>query len=250
MNGKVNSPFPKRLMDFYCLLESYDRKTFQLIAGNLHGPSLRNVLKHSKKSKNLSTEKAVVDRKKEDAIKILMNHIVHLQPNKDEVVAFSAAIDASKVARVLQINHGFNAVVGGAQPKHFIVGALDEDDTQDGDAHARMAEKLKAILNDKSIALADEVKVLVISFQKSGHKSPYYILLARPQTNNESSRYNEDCAEICLEAAKQLTDSGRKVFFLCCANDGVSCDKDFVVKTIISFMIGAIPYLATTDINQ
>ena len=47
-------------------------------------------------------------------------------------------------------------------------------------------------------ALADEVKVLVISFQTSGHKSPYYILLASPQTNNESSRYNEDCAEICL----------------------------------------------------
>jgi len=95
---------------------------------------------------------------------------------------------------------------------------------------------------------------VVICFQETlPGKSPYLILALRPQTINDVSTSNEDVCDVCNKVAKDLSKIWifeNIVEFLGGANYGVSCDKDYVYKTILLFLHGEKGYLAATDVNH
>ena len=167
-------------------------------------------------------------------------------------MSFSSSIDAVKVAQALQIDLRYNAVLGGAYPKHFINDIIHDGNTNNEDYCNKdnILLKMKQVLLDETIKKAEEIKVAVVSFQNVRNNSPFLIIASRPQTTNENSPFNEDTANILEECAKQGSTHNRKVQYLGNANDGVSCDKEFVVNKLKAFLSGIVNHVATTDINH
>ena len=249
-SGYTTSAIPERLMDFFCLIHMYDPKTAQLISANFLGPSGRSMINHLKKTVTPASQVQFITRTRECLKKTMQHRINSLFPDKGTRVAFSAAIDAVKVAKLRQIDFRYNAILGGAfKPidntlfggwgNHFISGAMDSGQT------------LKDKLQDESIIMADELKVIVVTFQSTNNQSPYLILAGRPQTTNENSLFNEICCEVLQEVAVEMSkERDSHVVFTGNSNDGVSCDKDFVVKTLSGFLRGEHPYSASSDIKH
>eukprot|EP00978_Attheya_sp_CCMP212_P020410 scaffold58340_cov41-Attheya_sp.AAC.1 len=95
-------------------------------------------------------------------------------------LAFTLAIDGTKVAQTKQISQKYKAIIGGSHPNHFIT------------------------LDSLSDELAAEVKVDVIAVVMSCQRvpigcSPYYVICGRPQTINEQS----DFEDMVMKAAAQ-----------------------------------------------
>ena len=84
----------------------------------------------------------------------------------------------------MSTTHG--VLVGGAYPNHYI--SLDGQDK----------EKIVTLLEEyhagkHATALADEVKVCVLTYQCVARgMSPYLVLVGRPQTNNKSTKFGSD----------------------------------------------------------
>ena len=76
-------------------------------------------------------------------------------------------------------------LVGGAYPNHYIsLEGLDKETI------ATLLEEYNA---GKHALLAEEVKVCVLNFQcVAPGMSPLLVLIGRPQTNNESSKFGSD----------------------------------------------------------
>ena len=244
-SGKKNTHIPNQLMDFYCLCMSFDRRATQVLSGNLMGPSVRAMLQHVKTHADIATTKCLIVRDAHCIKEIIKKRIKSLFPKKGQRIAYSAAIDAAKVAKLLQIDYKYRAIIGGIESHKFVRGVINDDGDESMDL-----QNLKQLLQDDSIQRADEIKVLVIAFQDTGTNNPYLITAARPQTNNEVSLFNETCSDLCESVAKEMRMEGFNTDFLGTANDGVSCDKDFVVKTLSSFLRGDKSYVGTTDINH
>jgi hypothetical protein len=238
------SSIPPRLMDFFCLISNIDRKAAEIVSAQLDGPSVRGMIVHKKRTAGFAERKHIVSRDKNDW-KQVMKDYVDKTYKKNENFSFSVAIDASKVAKALQIDFRYNAVLGGAVDNHFIAEVINDSN------HSEEAlKKLKTVLHDDSIKKADEIKVAVVVFQNTGFKSPYLILASQPQTTNEVSSFSDDICSTLSEFAREQSTSERVVHFLNSANDAVSCDKAHVVQNIKDFLHGSINYLGTTDINH
>ena len=149
---------------------------------------------------------------------------------------FSIAIDATKVPQLLQFSRKYCAILGGAAPDHFVEVPPNVS-----------KEELIALLDPKGKTLASEVKVAVATFQCVPKGTcPYIILAGRPQKKNENSSFNDDCLQACLEYAKD----NNHVLFLNSANDGVSCDSEFVRSAITDFLSGAIDHPAHQKVRS
>lgn len=251
LSGHRNCPIPTRLLDFFCLLYSYDRKTASIFSSNFCGPNLRTIVRKAKHDSSIASCENFLMRDTRSIKRIITEHIIRLFPAKPSAgnirVAFSVAIDATKVAKLLQICLKHNAVLGGAYPHHFINTIVSDDENDD---QGSIVEKLKQILQDTSIVKADEVKVAVLTFQNSGNQSPYLILAGKAQTTNEASEFNNDIYRACAEAAKELTDkrSGYLVNFISASNDAVMSDWSTVVGTLVNTLRGKNDFFAMTDI--
>ena len=94
-----------------------------------------------------------------------------------------SSIDATKFAKSLVVSSGFQAIIGGEYPKHFI------------DIKGKSKYQVKKILDGKDddmckIDLASEIKVALLTFQSTPSGVPISELLAaRPQSNNESNDF-------------------------------------------------------------
>ena len=78
-----------------------------------------------------------------------------------------------------------HAIVGGAHPSHFIDVS---DKTKD-----EVIEMLENCIHGKHGAMAAEVKVAVLTFQRSPPgMCPYFVLAGHPQTVNETSGYGAE----------------------------------------------------------
>ena len=71
-------------------------------------------------------------------------------------LAFTLAIDGTKVAPAKQISQKYKAIIGGSHPNHFI--------TLDGLSDKEV--KKKVLSTSDSFQLAAEVKIVVISCQR------------------------------------------------------------------------------------
>ena len=117
-------------------------------------------------------------------------------------------------------------------------------------------------MRGKNIKIANKIKVAIIVLQDIGVDiCPFLAFLARPQTTNEKSDFNERCCNICCKLVHNLkiptshsaiapaTSSGTAsgsasgtasgsasatyCHFLGCCNDGVTSDSTFVKKVYV-----------------
>ena len=130
-------------------------------------------------------------------IEVLLTHFerIHAKSHDDKMlIAFLVGIDATIVVQAYQYFKEAHAIVGGAYPAHFIDVS---DKTKD-----EVIEMLDNCIHRKHGAMAAEVKVAVLTFQRSPPgMCPYFVLAGRPQTVNETSGYGAEIIEVCKEAA-------------------------------------------------
>ena len=138
---------------------------------------------------------------------------------------FWIAIDATKVAKHLDVNTAYGVVCGEAAPNH-----------------ARSVD----VLNNDSIppdeAMAAELKCAVVTVQDHPHNvSPFKIIAARPQlTNPRCDSFNNDCI-------KGVQANG--VLFSV-AFDGLSAEGYTIRNTMLNFLEGKTKTVAMVDPNH
>ena len=96
---------------------------------------------------------------------------------------FSLAIDATKVAQVLEVSHAHGAIIGGEYTQHMI--------PIDGMDKIKVQELLDGKLEEYGkVYIASKVKVTVLSFQDtpSGVLTMEFVT-GKPQSNNESNDF-------------------------------------------------------------
>ncbi len=127
----------------------------------------------------------------------------------------------------------------GAYPKHNI----RTQDLSSSQIDSIVKQKVDSPI---SIILADELKVVVQSFQGCPPGvSPVEIVGARPQTSNETSSFTNEAIEAAIEAATEFTFS--QTFFTNFAVDSVSAESYDVMKSICQFLDGKQKHLGTID---
>ena len=87
---------------------------------------------------------------------IIEHHIMKLAKKR---VVYSIAIDATKVAKLLQICTKYNTVLSGIYLHHFKIASDNGNDN--------LLKKLKSILQNSNIMKADKIKFTVITFQNT-----------------------------------------------------------------------------------
>lgn len=194
--NNAHASIPSRLMDFFCLVSNIDRKTGEVASAQFDGPSVHRRIIHKKKTARFAERKHVVCRDKNDWIQEMKDY-VDKTCQKNENFSFSVAIDASKVAKALQIDFHYNAILGGSVDEYFIAEIInDAGRSEEG------LNKLKTVLHDDSIKKADEIKVAVVAFQNTCFKSLCLVLASQLQTTNEVSSFSDNICSILSEFAK------------------------------------------------
>eukprot|EP00957_Ditylum_brightwellii_P176951 13478677-Ditylum_brightwellii.AAC.1 len=94
---------------------------------------------------------------------------------------FGLVIDATKVSFVVEVSSGHNSIFGAEHPNQMI------------DIDGLSKESVRKILDGESkdygeLSAAMEIKVVVMTFQSNPDGAPpTEIIVARPQSNNESN---------------------------------------------------------------
>jgi len=142
----------EKLVNFYRFLRTYDKQASQVVSVNLNSPSDRWLRRLDDKDHQ---DCFLYARGKMGKANLLRNH------NDKCSVAFSLAIDATKVPTLLEASTGFPVITGGEHSTHLI------------DISKKAKAEIDDILNggDKTfrkIKCATEVKMTVMSFQTAG----------------------------------------------------------------------------------
>ena len=168
-------------MNFYLGLSATSVKTFELVSANLKGPCLRHIQKVAAKRRSPPFINLDFDAMK-SAIASHFTKIRSKAGNNNMRISFSCGVDATALVQVYQISTTHGAIVGGAYPNHFI--SL-EDKTKN--ETVKLLKECQEGLHGK---LASEIKVAVLCFQNTPpDMSPYFVLVGRPQTTNESNTF-------------------------------------------------------------
>jgi hypothetical protein len=228
------------VLNFYRFLNTYDKKATQVLSANLGGPSERylKILNASERDSCIlcngkDTTTTDLGKRIDAAIKRRSN-------NEGNRVTFAISIDATKVAKVLEVSSGFQAIIGGEYPKHFI------------DIKGKSKEQVTKVLDGTDdimckIAEATEIKVALLTFQSSPPGVPISELVAaRPQSNNES---NDFIKEIELEASASVS-RHKQARFSNISVDGVSCESKHVWRMICTFLSCLANHTGATDTNH
>ena len=126
-------------------------------------------------------------------------------------------MDATKVPTVLEALLGYQAIVGGVFPNHFI------------GIRGKKKDEVKAILDGKDkkygkIEEATEVKITVVTFQNTPPGvSPTEIIASRPQSNKDANTFIK-----YMEASASAAANEGRARFSNLTVDGVSCESKHV----------------------
>ena len=109
----------EKVLNFYRFLNTHDKKATEVLSANLGGPSDRYlkilnscerdecILDSGKDTTNLAKRiDAAIERRSKN--------------NGGGTVSFGISIDATKVSKSLEVSSGFQSIIGGEYPKHFI----------------------------------------------------------------------------------------------------------------------------------
>jgi hypothetical protein len=154
ITGKKNPRIEPKVMNFIHYIDTISPKAAEIVSANLPGgPSKRWMQKLNKRERKAclleSSVREMSDRMKEGIKKRCISGCD---------VSFSLSIDATKVPSELEISTTYAAIMGGAHPNHYI---------STRDMTSMQIESLLKQWNTSptSIKLADEIKVVIMSFQ-------------------------------------------------------------------------------------
>ena len=135
MAGKTRAPPGNKIINFYCALAQRYPATVRLVLVNINGLVWNNIQRISK-IMNTAKGSPIIARSNKEAIIFFFNeHKCHFK--KDEKVAATVSIDATKHYEVLIANKLYQHFVGGAHPNHYI------PFLEDGPDGANKREKLE-----------------------------------------------------------------------------------------------------------
>jgi hypothetical protein len=145
-----NAKTEEEAVNFYRYMRTYDPKSSEVLATLLGGPGARWCKKLNARERDC----CILDSGK-DGEKVVERMIAAIKRRSNgdgKMPSFSLAIDATKVASVLEASSGYQAILGGAHPSHLI------------DIKNKTKYEVRDILDGKSknhgkIELATEIKV-------------------------------------------------------------------------------------------
>ena len=160
--------------------------------------------------------------------------------DSDHHPAFTLAIDATKVAKLLEVSSFHKGVIGGAHPNQNIdISNLSKDNVD---------AILQGTFGSTEICEATEIKVAIMSFQSTAPGMPPSIVVAaRPQSNNECSDFVQGMEQAAITTA---TSAMRKCSFAGFTVDGVSSESNDVRRSICDFLSCKIDHVGSTDTNH
>ena len=153
MSGELNPVYSPNVFNFYLALSATSRKSFEFVSGNLLGPAIRQIQRrrenHMGRNPFISYDLPIVEAKMRALLVRLSDSLGGGR------LAFSLAIDGTKVPQTKQISQKYKTIIGGSHPNHFITldGLSDEE------------VKVKLLNRSDSSHLAAEVRVVVMSCQ-------------------------------------------------------------------------------------
>jgi len=177
ITGKKNPRIEPKVMNFICYIDTISPNAAEIVSANLPGgPSKHWMQKLNKRERTAYLLDSSV-RDMSDGMK----RGIHKHCISGCNVSFSLSIDATKVPSELENSTTYAAIMRGAHPNHYI-------STRD-----MTSMKIESLLKQwnaspTSITLADEIKVVIMSFQNfplachplkslvSDHKHPMKLL--------------------------------------------------------------------------
>ena len=94
---------------------------------------------------------------------------------------------------------------------------------------------MEECVDRKHVLQVDEVNVAVITMQVVPQGlSPYFTLIGRPQTINDRNTLGEFVVKYCMEEANSVGKSVLRNH----STDGVSCETEWNLTTIINYLEG------------
>ena len=217
-----NASTNEKVVNFVRFIDMISPKAAQAVSANIDGISKRYL-----KSLNArNCKEAIIDSGEDNQnVHVRMKEaILRRKSDSSNKVAFPIAVDATKVAKILEVSQPMKGIVDGAYPQHIV------------DISGKSKEEVKAMLNGTKInnkesddppliiELADEIKVAVMTFQDSpSGVAPTEVVAARPQSNNESNDFIKFMESAALAAANAAEVSPMSFKNIAC--DGVSCES-------------------------
>ena len=119
--------------DLLMTIECSSPNAALLVSNNLFSPARQNTKKHAKKvnEKETATSSLLRNRTVNDAADMIVRKHKD-QFDKEDKVAFSVSIDATKIVPMVQLNTRHKAIVGGATPNDVIDIPNEVVDADDG----------------------------------------------------------------------------------------------------------------------
>ena len=109
----------EKVINFYRFLNTHNKKATEVLSANLGGPSesyLKILNDRERDECILDSGKDTTDLAKRIDVAIERRSM----NNGGGTVSFGISIDATKVSKSLEVSSGFQSIIGGEYPKHFI----------------------------------------------------------------------------------------------------------------------------------
>lgn len=236
--GRGNAKKEEKVVNFIRLLATHSPAAAEVASANLGGPSKRWMQELNARERS----ECIYASEYEDIVARVSTEIRQRaidpsssssSPSRPSLpVSFTVAIDATKLAQVIELSAAYKAIMGSVYPNHCI------------SISGKTKEDIESLM--KGLEMASEVKAAIISFQNCPKGVvPMVVIAARPQSNNETSSFTRLIETACTAAA---TASGGR--FLGFAVDGVSLESMDVRRSNCDFISGVSNHVGTTDPNH
>lgn len=219
--GRSNVKKEEKVVNFIRLLATHSPAAAEVASANLGGPSKRWMQELNARERS----ECIYASEYDDIVarvstEIRQRAIVPSSSSSSRSlpVSFTVAIDATKLAQVIELSAAYKAIMGSVYPNHCI------------SISGKTKEDIESLM--KGLEMASEVKAAVISFQNCPKGVvPMVVIAARPQSNNETSSFTRLIETACTASA---TASGGR--FLGFAVDGVSLESMDVRRSNCDFI--------------
>ena len=157
-NGNKNTKYGTKVLNFFPTIYANDKRDFGFVSKNLCSIYLR----HLNFLSATNRERPFVFRDNNYIIELFVKKVTktcHYLGDKSIHVAMFLGVDATIIVIGWRILKSHNKIIGGASPNHYLdIGEKSKEE---------MVEFFKLCVDGKTSFVASEVKVAIVSFQKT-----------------------------------------------------------------------------------
>lgn len=240
MSGKRNVKYDDKVRNFFiALAASGNKQAYEFVSGNL-GQCM--TLRHAKRMIAVRRSSPFIDLEDREIKNIIQNYIGTIREKFGDVnkrVVFTVGVDATVLVKTFQYSPQLEAIIGGVYPNHRI--------DVSGKSNDEISKVIKDCIDGKYGAMADEVKACVVSFQNTPvGMCPYLVVAGNAQTVNESNLFGKRMVTLSQEVTKSIRNSA----VLNQTTDGVSCEVQWNMQTLLDYLDGLTNVCSLPDPNH